>query len=130
MLDINRTEGETTPSIKSRFDGTNLPSRARWSASADAALRQPSGLNPPTWRGFFLVCIFAVDPRMTIDKSLDDTNACLKSIRQQREELERRMDYVAQPLSEDQRDQLNADFHNAVRMLGSPYSTATDILNG
>ena len=33
---------------------TNLPPRARWSAKADAAEWQPSGLEP-SWRGFFYV---------------------------------------------------------------------------
>ena len=36
------------------FARTNLPTRARWLAKADAAFWQPSGLEP-SWRGFFYV---------------------------------------------------------------------------
>jgi hypothetical protein len=40
----------------------------------------------------------------------------LKQVRQKREELEREMNYKAQPLSEEEQERLDAKFHNAVRM--------------
>jgi phage shock protein A len=40
----------------------------------------------------------------------------LKLIRQKVEEFEERMNYKAQPLSENDQDGLDAKFHNALRM--------------
>jgi len=40
----------------------------------------------------------------------------LKQVRQKIEEFEKRMNYKAQPLSEEDQDLLDAKFHNAVRM--------------
>ena len=40
----------------------------------------------------------------------------LKQVRQKIEEFEKRMNYTAQPLSEEQQDRLDAKFHNAQRM--------------
>jgi phage shock protein A len=40
----------------------------------------------------------------------------LKLIRQKVEEFEERMNYKAQPLSENDQDRLDAKFHNALRM--------------
>ena len=40
----------------------------------------------------------------------------LKQVRQKVEELEKRMNYKAQPLSEKEHERLDAKFHNAVRM--------------
>ena len=40
----------------------------------------------------------------------------LKQVRQKVEELEKRMNYTAQPLSEEDQDRLDAKFHNALRM--------------
>ena len=40
----------------------------------------------------------------------------LKLVRQKVEEFEERMNYKAQPLSENAQDRLDAKFHNAVRM--------------
>ena len=40
----------------------------------------------------------------------------LKQVRQKVEEFEKRMNYKAQPLSEEDQDLLDAKFHNAVRM--------------
>jgi hypothetical protein len=40
----------------------------------------------------------------------------LKQVRQRREELEKRMNYKAQPLSEEEQERLDAKFHNALRM--------------
>ena len=40
----------------------------------------------------------------------------LKQVRQKVEEFEKRMNYTAQPLSEDDQDRLDAKFHNALRM--------------
>jgi hypothetical protein len=40
----------------------------------------------------------------------------LKQVRQRREELEKRMNYKAQPLSEEEQERFDAKFHNAIRM--------------
>ena len=40
----------------------------------------------------------------------------LKQVRQKREELEREMNYKAQPLSEEEQERLNAKFHYSSRM--------------
>ncbi len=40
----------------------------------------------------------------------------LKQVRQKVEELEKRMNYTAQPLSDEDQDRLDAKFHNALRM--------------
>jgi len=40
----------------------------------------------------------------------------LKQVREKLAELEKRMNYKAQPLSEEQQDRLDAKFHNAQRM--------------
>ena len=40
----------------------------------------------------------------------------LKQVRQKIEELEKRMNYKAQPLSEEEQNNLDAKFHNAARM--------------
>ena len=40
----------------------------------------------------------------------------LKQVRQKIEELEKRMNYKAQPLSEEEQELLDAKFHNAHRM--------------
>ena len=40
----------------------------------------------------------------------------LKQVRQKIEEFEKRMNYKAQPLSEDEQERLDAKFHNAIRM--------------
>ena len=40
----------------------------------------------------------------------------LKQVREKVAELEKRMNYKAQPLSEEQQDRLDAKFHNAQRM--------------
>jgi phage shock protein A len=40
----------------------------------------------------------------------------LKQVRQKVEEFEKRMNYKAQPLSEEDQDLLDAKFHNAQRM--------------
>ena len=40
----------------------------------------------------------------------------LKQVRQKVEEFEKRMNYTAQPLSEEDQDRLDAKFHNAQRM--------------
>ena len=40
----------------------------------------------------------------------------LKQVRQKIEEFEKRMNYKAKPLSEEDQDRLDAKFHNAVRM--------------
>ena len=40
----------------------------------------------------------------------------LKQVRQKIEEFEKRMNYKAQPLSEDEQERLDAKFHNAQRM--------------
>jgi hypothetical protein len=40
----------------------------------------------------------------------------LMQIRQKVEELEKRMNYKAQPLSEEAQERLDTKFHNAVRM--------------
>ena len=40
----------------------------------------------------------------------------LKQVRQKVEEFEKRMNYTAQPLSEEDQDRLDAKFHNAIRM--------------
>ena len=40
----------------------------------------------------------------------------LKQVRQKVEEFEKRMNYTAQPLSEEDQDRLDAKFHNALRM--------------
>ena len=40
----------------------------------------------------------------------------LKQVRQKIEEFEKRMNYTAQPLSEEDQDRLDAKFHNALRM--------------
>ena len=40
----------------------------------------------------------------------------LKQVRQKVEEFEKRMNYKAQPLSEEDQDLLDAKFHNAMRM--------------
>ena len=40
----------------------------------------------------------------------------LKQVRQKREELEKRMNFKAQPLSEEEQERFDAKFHNAIRM--------------
>ncbi len=40
----------------------------------------------------------------------------LKQVKQKVEELEKRMNYKAQPLSEEEQERLDAKFHNAMRM--------------
>ena len=40
----------------------------------------------------------------------------LKQVREKVAELEKRMNYKAQPLSEEQQERLDAKFHNAQRM--------------
>ena len=40
----------------------------------------------------------------------------LKQVRQKREELEKLMNYKAQPLSEEDQERFDAKFHNSVRM--------------
>jgi phage shock protein A len=40
----------------------------------------------------------------------------LKQVRQKIEEFEKRMNYKAQPLSEEEQERLDAKFHNAQRM--------------
>ena len=40
----------------------------------------------------------------------------LKQVRQKIEEFEKRMNYTAQPLSDEDQDRLDAKFHNALRM--------------
>ena len=40
----------------------------------------------------------------------------LKQVRQKREELEKLMNYKAQPLSEEDQERFDAKFHNAQRM--------------
>ncbi len=40
----------------------------------------------------------------------------LKQVRQKVAELEKRMNYKAQPLSEEEQERFNAKFHNAQRM--------------
>ena len=40
----------------------------------------------------------------------------LKQVREKLAELEKRMNYKAQPLSEEQQERLDAKFHNAQRM--------------
>ena len=40
----------------------------------------------------------------------------LKQVRQKVEELEKRMNYKAQPLSEEEQERFDAKFHNALRM--------------
>jgi hypothetical protein len=40
----------------------------------------------------------------------------LKQVRKKREELEKRMNFKAQPLSEEEQERFDAKFHNAQRM--------------
>ena len=40
----------------------------------------------------------------------------LKQVREKLAELEKRMNYKAQPLSEEQQERFDAKFHNSVRM--------------
>ena len=40
----------------------------------------------------------------------------MKLVRHKVEEFEKRMNYTAQPLSEEDQDRLDAKFHNALRM--------------
>lgn len=40
----------------------------------------------------------------------------LKQVRQKVEELEKRMGYKAQPLTEEEQERFDAKFHNALRM--------------
>ena len=40
----------------------------------------------------------------------------LKQVRQKVEEFEKRMNYKAQPLSEEEQERFDAKFHNSVRM--------------
>ena len=40
----------------------------------------------------------------------------LKQVRQKVEEFEKRMNYKAQPLSEEEQERFDAKFHNAIRM--------------
>ena len=40
----------------------------------------------------------------------------LKQVSQKVEEFEKRMNYKAQPLSEEEQERLDAKFHNAIRM--------------
>jgi phage shock protein A len=54
---------------------------------------------------------------MTEDENLTVTQQRhLKQVRQKVEEFEKRMNYKAQPLSEEDQDLLDAKFHNAQRM--------------
>ncbi len=56
-------------------------------------------------------------PTMIEDENLSITQQQhLKLIRQKVEEFEERMNYKAQPLSENDQDRLDAKFHNALRM--------------
>ncbi len=56
-------------------------------------------------------------PTMIEDENLTVTQQQhLKQVRQKVEEFEKRMNYKAQPLSEEDQDLLDAKFHNAVRM--------------
>ena len=101
---------------------TNLPPRARWLAKADAALRQSSGMEPSHLARVFL-CSFFLEYLLTDWQTMiEDENLTvaqqqhLKQVRQKVEEFEKRMNYKAQPLSEEDQDLLDAKFHNAVRM--------------
>ena len=51
------------------------------------------------------------DENLTVDQQ-----QFLKQVREKVAELEKRMNYKAQPLSEEQQDRLDAKFHNAQRM--------------
>jgi len=42
----------------------------------------------------------------------------LKQVRQKVAELEERMNYKAQPLSEEEQERFDAKFHNSIRMRG------------
>ena len=53
---------------------------------------------------------------MIEDENLTFTQHHLKQLRQKVEELEKRMNYKAQPLSEEEQERLDAKFHNAIRM--------------
>jgi len=56
-------------------------------------------------------------PTMIEDENLSITQQQhLKLVRQKVEEFEERMNYKAQPLSENAQDRLDAKFHNALRM--------------
>ena len=56
-------------------------------------------------------------PTMIEDENLTVTQQQhLKQVRQKVEELEKRMNYTAQPLSDEDQDRLDAKFHNALRM--------------
>ena len=56
-------------------------------------------------------------PTMIEDENLTVTQQQhLKQVRQKVEEFEKRMNYKAQPLSEEDQDLLDAKFHNAQRM--------------
>lgn len=56
-------------------------------------------------------------PTMIEDENLTVTQQQhLKQVRQKVEEFEKRMNYTAQPLSEEDQDRLDAKFHNALRM--------------
>ena len=101
---------------------TNLPPRARWLAKADAALGQPSGIEPSHLARVFL-CSFFLEYLLTDWQTMiEDENLTvaqqqhLKQVRQKREELEKRMNFKAQPLSEEEQERFDAKFHNAQRM--------------
>ena len=54
---------------------------------------------------------------MNEDENLTfDQQQHLKQVRQKREELEKRMNFKAQPLSEEEQERFDAKFHNAQRM--------------
>ena len=56
-------------------------------------------------------------PTMIEDENLTVTQQQhLKQVMEKVAELEKRMNYKAQPLSEEQQDRLDAKFHNALRM--------------
>jgi hypothetical protein len=107
---------------ESGFARANLPPRARWLAKADAALRQPSGMEPSHLARVFL-CSFFLEYLLTDWQTMiEDENLTvaqqqhLKQVRQKREELEKRMNFKAQPLSEEEQERFDAKFHNAQRM--------------
>lgn len=53
---------------------------------------------------------------MNEDENLTFAQQHLKQVRKRREELEKRMNYKAQPLSEEEQERFDAKFHNAIRM--------------
>lgn len=117
-LDALDTGWETEQSIKSRVIGTNLPARARWSAQADAALWQPSGIKPS-----HLTRVF---PGFSIGAGMDDSEKLkkpsvseadfLESIRRTVAALEARMNHQAKPLSVEEQEILETRIFYANRM--------------